>query len=259
MGWKYWYITYENPININEFDRILKFVEWFNCFEIIDEIKNIRKWIILITFKNPHTFEFIIKLIPYSSITFKVESQLKKDYLEINKKGKLIYEKGKIPNYSIYENININPIKKIINEEEKVNDNIDNNINNDINCKCFWIKGKLKKRTSQIIRLYANNINTMIYNKTKDNLWDGYKNYYKIILLEDINPEICNNLLNYIKLWSNNKSFYVKDSKYNEFKIIPNYYFIITSNYSINESFNNQNDIEEFKIKFNYIDLDNEL
>ena len=104
--------------------------------------------------------------------------------------------------------------------------------------KCFWIYGPSGIGKSYMVR----SIFDKIYEKSNNIWWDGYNNE-DIILLDDFD-NTCTKLSYYLKIWGDNYNF---NAEIKGGTIQPIYTkFIITSNYSIDQLFNNNltNDIE---------------
>lgn len=83
-----------------------------------------------------------------------------------------------------------------------------------------------------------------IYEKNINKWWDGYEDQ-KVVLLEDIDPEKSKALAHHIKLWADRYPF-TGEVKGGSIRINPTYNFIVTSNYRIEDCFN-ETDSEAIK------------
>lgn len=109
----------------------------------------------------------------------------------------------------------------------------------DLESKNAWLYGRTGTGKSSLVRNYAIARGYRVYNKLANKWWDNYTDQ-QVVLIEDLDPDSSRHLANHIKLWLDRYPFSA------EFKggirdINPKQYFlIITSNYSIEECFNDR-------------------
>lgn len=75
-----------------------------------------------------------------------------------------------------------------------------------------------------------------IYEKNINKWWDGFEDQ-KVVIIEDIDPEKSKMLAHHIKVWSDRYPFY-GEVKGGSIRINPTFNLIITSNYRIEDCFN---------------------
>lgn len=93
-----------------------------------------------------------------------------------------------------------------------------------------------------------------IYNKALNKWWDGYEEEYKVVLLDDWDPT-HKVLASHLKKWGDRYPF-IAEVKNGSAAVNPgNYRLIVTSNYSIEECFENQQDIEAIRRRFHVIHM----
>lgn len=83
-----------------------------------------------------------------------------------------------------------------------------------------------------------------IYEKNINKWWDGFDDQ-KVVIIEDIDPEKSRALAHHIKVWSDRYPF-TGEVKGGSIRINPTYNLIITSNYRIEDCFN-ETDTEALK------------
>lgn len=99
-----------------------------------------------------------------------------------------------------------------------------------INKICFWISGKSNiGKTTQIL-----NFADDVYLKTMDKWWPEYEGQ-KVVLIEEINPNISEEMKNLLKIWANNYTS-IGEIKGGNVSLKFEWLFI-TSNYRLNEIF----------------------
>lgn len=87
------------------------------------------------------------------------------------------------------------------------------------------------------------------YDKAPNKWWDGYKGE-KIVRIEELDPENCKYIASYLKRWADYGQF-TAAMKGSAMKLNPaDYNLIVTSNFSIDECFENERDARAIKRRF---------
>lgn len=115
--------------------------------------------------------------------------------------------------------------------------------------KNIWISGPPATGKSRAAR-YCDDKH--IYEKNINKWWDGYEDQ-KVVLIEDIDPEKAKNLAHHIKLWADRYPF-TGEVKGGSIRINPTYNLIVTSNYSIDDCFN-ETDAEAIRRRMKEIEF----
>lgn len=134
----------------------------------------------------------------------------------------------------------------------------------DLRTKNYWIWGKTGTGKSTWARRQCKPIgerrNTEIFYKSINKWWDGF-NDQKVVLIEDWNPgengSLSKALLQYVKVWADRFTFNA-EVKGGTRAVFPGRYFlIVTSNHSINESFEgiSAEDVDAIKRRFNEVEI----
>jgi hypothetical protein len=73
---------------------------------------------------------------------------------------------------------------------------------------------------------------------------------HKVVIIEDLDPKLCQCLVGHIKIWSDRYTF-TGEVKCGSTQIWPgSFYLIITSNYRIEQCFTNPEDVDAIKRRF---------
>ena len=117
--------------------------------------------------------------------------------------------------------------------------------------KNYWIYGPAGCGKSTLVRqLFPSN---EIFNKPLNKWWDGYKGQ-RCVLLEDIDPDRAKILVHHVKIWADRFPFQ-SEVKCSTKAVCPDdYCLMITSNYSIDECFNDR-DAEAIKRRFCEVEM----
>ena len=116
--------------------------------------------------------------------------------------------------------------------------------NGDLRNKNVWIYGPTGSGKSLAAR-YCDSEH--IYPKMVNKWWDGY-NGEKVVIMDDLDPQRAKMLADKIKVWSDRYPF-LAEKKNSAFCVSPGYNLIITSNYSIDECFDEE-DAKAIKRRF---------
>lgn len=105
----------------------------------------------------------------------------------------------------------------------------------ELNCKNLWIVGKAGCGKSSFVRKTAIAEGKSVFSKPANKWWDGYcgQDY---VLLDDVSPDICKYLKDHMKIWLDRYDF-TGEVKGSSIRIDPTYRFVITSQYSPAECF----------------------
>lgn len=105
----------------------------------------------------------------------------------------------------------------------------------DLTNKNKWIYGPPGTGKSTYVRSYAKRANKRVYEKLANKWWDNYDGE-EIVLIEDIDPKVCELLIHHFKLWADRWPFRA-EVKGGSRRILPKFELFVTSNYSIGECF----------------------
>ncbi|EDR25456.1 replication-associated protein, putative [Entamoeba dispar SAW760] len=105
----------------------------------------------------------------------------------------------------------------------------------ELNTKNAWIYGPPGTGKSRLVRDYARSRGYRVYEKLSNKWWDNYDGE-EIVLIEDLDPQVCKLLVHHIKLWADRYPFRAK-IKGGSVRLEPRFQFIVTSNYSLAECF----------------------
>ena len=128
----------------------------------------------------------------------------------------------------------------------------------DLHQKNIWLWGKPGIGKSR----WANNLCEIqfIYKKNFNKWWDGFQHFRtKIVILEDYPAAPAGNALaQHMKIWGDRYQF-IGENKGSHISIEPGRFFlVITSNYSITQAFNNEDDIKAIQRRFNEVEMTEE-
>lgn len=117
--------------------------------------------------------------------------------------------------------------------------------------KNFWIWGDAGIGKSRHVWEGARTHNKTIYMKGQNKWWDGYFNH-DIIVMEDANPEKMRVLVDHMKVWTDRYPFTAEIKGSSRIINNPNFMFVVTSNYNIDDCFPTQ-DLPALKRRFTVI------
>lgn len=119
----------------------------------------------------------------------------------------------------------------------------------DLSKKNYWIWGPTGTGKSRWARNQTEPEN--LYFKLQNKWWDSYdEGTVKVVLIEDLNPEKARMLSDHMKIWAD-RYWFQAEVKGASIMVNPkDWYLIITSNYSIDECFQNIQDQEAIKRRF---------
>lgn len=117
--------------------------------------------------------------------------------------------------------------------------------------KNFWIWGAAGTGKSRHVWEGAQARGKTIYMKGQNKWWDGYFNH-DIILIEDANPEKMRVLVDHMKVWTDRYPFTAEIKGSSRIINHPNFMFIVTSNYDIDDCFPAQ-DLPALRRRFTVI------
>lgn len=113
----------------------------------------------------------------------------------------------------------------------------------------MWIKGKTGRGKSRSVRTRFPGL----YQKNWNKWWDNYE-YEDTVLLEDADPDVCEHIAYYLKIWADHHPFNA-EVKGGMFKAIRPKRIIVTSQYSIEDCFHRPEDREALLRRFEVIDM----
>ncbi|AJD07485.1 replication-associated protein [Odonata-associated circular virus-14] len=105
----------------------------------------------------------------------------------------------------------------------------------ELSCKNAWIYGPPGTGKSRLVREYARSRGYRIYEKLSNKWWDNYDGE-EVVLMEDLDPKVCEVLIHHIKLWADRYPFRA-EVKGGSKRLLPKFQLIVTSHYSLSECF----------------------
>ena len=124
--------------------------------------------------------------------------------------------------------------------------------NDDLKGKNLWIQGPPGTGKSRLVWDYAEENHLEIYVKLQNKWWDGF-NGHKIVLIDDAG-ENMKLLASHIKNWADRYPFTAEVKGGSRRINASDFYFIVTSNYSIREIFN-ATDAEAIERRFDVLEM----
>lgn len=126
--------------------------------------------------------------------------------------------------------------------------------NGELRAKNFWVWGEAGAGKSKWATSIYPNLNQ--YKKNANKWWCGYSLVmHKIVIIEDVDPLRCAMLTQFIKIWGDRYPF-IGEQKNGSCMVEPGRFFlVITSNYSIDTCFPNQEDRSAIKRRFTEVEF----
>lgn len=203
----------------------------------------------MVIFQNEFRFNRLKQLVPRANLEV-VRGTFKQAYSYITKDGKILFENGDKPTnpgigdtfkqmvqdakagtidqeclmYCRYERF----FQRFMPKEEW-------HFDGDLPTKNVWIYGPPGTGKSTFVREFAKSNGYRIYEKLSNKWWDNFDNE-EIVLMEDLDPKVCEVLIHHIKLWADRWPFRA-EIKGGSVRIMPKFMLFVTSNYSIAECF----------------------
>lgn len=125
--------------------------------------------------------------------------------------------------------------------------------NVDLQRKNIWLYGKPRTGKSSMVWNYCIKNDITVYNKLQNRWWDGYRGQ-QFVIIEDADLDKIKMIASNIKVWSDRFEF-TAEIKGSSTAIEPIFNFIITSNYSISQCFN-EVDASAIKERFSEVYID---
>lgn len=202
----------------------------------------------LVTFKGQKRFANIKRCIRRADIE-PVRGTFAQAYEYVTKDGNIIFESGDKPGKGIGDTF-----KQMVQEAkagtidteslmycryekffQRFMPSSDYIFEGDLETKNAWIYGPPGSGKSRLVREYAKQTNQRVYEKLANKWWDCY-NGEEIVLMEDLDPKVCEVLIHHIKLWADRYPFRA-EVKGGSTRLDPKFKLIVTSNYSLEECF----------------------
>lgn len=122
----------------------------------------------------------------------------------------------------------------------------------ELSTKNLWIYGPPGTGKSRMVHEYAAGAGLRIFNKLQNKWWDGFSGH-QIVLIEDADPEVMHKLAAHMKVWSDRYPF-CAEKKGTAQHINPTFHLVVTSNYSIDDCFN-EVDARAMKRRFDVLEM----
>lgn len=290
---KYWFGTHNDAeyLDIDELEEVCfenrEDIEWVVMFKEIAPTTGHEHFHSLVVFKKPKQAHTCIDLDPRGSWE-KVRGQLKTAYNYIRKDNNKYFEYGRLPD-TIYAMLEAEERKsrkqkaptkteiawrEIVTRAKQGDETIRNEMiyarfrpyfddilasvhkneryDGDLQAKNLWIQGPPGTGKSRLVWDYAEQNNLDIYVKLQNKWWDGF-NRQKIVLIDDAG-ENMKMLASHIKNWADRYPFTAEVKGGSRRINASEFYFIVTSNYSIREIFN-ATDAEAIERRFDVLEM----
>lgn len=120
--------------------------------------------------------------------------------------------------------------------------------------KNFWIYGPPATGKSR----WANTLHPRPFKKNLNKWWDGYVHWeHCVVILEDFDPQTGKFLTQHLKIWAD-RYLFIGECKGSHLPIYPGkFLLIVTSNYSIEQCFENPEDQAAIKRRFSEVFIPN--
>lgn len=216
----------------------------------------------LIIFNTNKRFNALKRLIKRGDIEI-VKGTFEQAYQYVTKDGNILFEDGKRPGQSAVEckfKDMVQAAKEgTIDKEclmycryEKFFDRFEKKdttcFNGDLKSKNAWIWGPPGTGKSKLARDYAESRGFRVYEKLANKWWDNYDGE-EVVLLEDLDPKVCEALIHHIKLWADRYPFRA-EIKGGSKRLMPKFQLIVTSNYPLCSCFPSGPDAEAITRRF---------
>lgn len=129
---------------------------------------------------------------------------------------------------------------------------VDKRFDEDLTFKNLWIYGPPGTGKSRLVWDYAASNGLKVYTKMQNRWWDGY-NGQQIVLIEDVGKHM-ENYSSHMKVWTDRYPFQTEFKGSSRRINAADFYFICTSNYSIDEIFTGV-DSEAIKRRFDILEM----
>lgn len=216
----------------------------------------------LIVFEGNKRFSGVKRLLPRANLEV-VKGTFEQAYQYVTKDGNILFEDGSKPTgtrkecafkdlvqackegkadkeclmYCMYEKY----LQKFEPKENTI-------YQGELKCKNAWIWGPPGTGKSKLARDYAESRGYRIYEKLANKWWDNYDGE-EVVLLEDLDPKVCEALIHHIKLWADRYPFRA-EVKGGSRRIVPKFQLIVTSNYPLCSCFPSGPDAEAITRRF---------
>lgn len=120
--------------------------------------------------------------------------------------------------------------------------------------KNIWIWGPPGTGKSSLAWDFITKNGLTVYVKNQNKWWDGY-NGQQVILIEDVSPDKMKVLTDHMKVWGDRYPFTMEIKGSSQFCHSPTFYFIVTSNYTIDQCFSST-DVGAIKRRFFELEID---
>ena len=234
------------------------------CKEIAPETGHVHAHL-YIYYNNAHTFKSIKNKYPTADIE-KAMGTPDQAGKYIEKDGEILFEYGSRPSFKKIDQQWEDAVQsfkegrgdretKMYARYQKFFDNLelsarpDERYEGDLSQKNIWIYGDAGVGKSRKVREMADADHAQIFDKPLNKWWDGYEKQGYVVI-EDIDRDNARFLVGLIKKWSDRYPF-TAETKGGNRRVFPvDYKLIITSNYSINEVFERDQDVEAITRRF---------
>lgn len=203
----------------------------------------------LAIFSGNKRFPTLKRAVPRADLEI-VHGTFMQAYKYVTKDGEIYYENGEKPNCSgigdTFKQMIQDCKNGTVDKEclmfcryerffERFLPHEDWSFDGDLKTKNHWIYGPPGTGKSTYVRDYAKKQKKRVYEKLANKWWDNYDGE-EIVLIEDIDPKVCELLIHHFKLWADRWPFRA-EIKGGSKRILPKFELFVTSNYSIGECF----------------------
>lgn len=224
---------------------------------------------IYIYFKSQRAFNTIKTIFTTADIE-KAKGTMNQAYKYVTKDGDIIYEYGDRPQPSktideawkeavdSFKRGEGDKESKLYARYQKFFDHLEaksrpySEYDGELKSKNMWIYGPPGTGKSMFVRKESKGD---LYEKNINKWWDGYDGQPSVVI-EDIDPSMCEKLAHHIKVWADRYPFYAEVKQSHQRLYPQDFKLFITSNFTIEECFPLEKDQEAIKRRFKVVKME---